>query len=54
MSGGVDAVAGDIRMLRQNPLGGPVVHPVIGLAVGVVVPARELEKPADAFGVGGV
>ena len=49
---GVDAVAGDRRVLREEALRRAVVHPVVALAVHVVIPARELQERRDALVVG--
>ena len=48
------AVAGDVRMLRQQPLCGEICATMIGLAVDVMIPAREFEKRGDDVGAGGL
>ena len=49
---GVYAVAGDLRVLGKEALGRAIVHSMVALAVGVVIPAGELEKRCDALFVG--
>ena len=47
---GVDAVAGDRRILRQDALGGAVVHAVIAFAMHIMIPACRLQEGDDALG----
>ena len=49
---GVNAVAGDLRVLGEEALGRAIVHSMVALAVGVVIPAGELEKRRDTLFVG--
>ena len=46
---GVNAVAGDLRVLGEEALGRAIVHSMIALAVGMVIPAGELEKRRDTL-----
>ena len=45
----VEAVARNRRIVREEPLRRPIVHPMIGLAVFVVIPARRLQETDDAL-----
>jgi hypothetical protein len=48
-NGCVDALPRDRGILRKDPLRRAVVHPVVRLAVHVMIPARALQESNDAI-----